>query len=639
MGKIYRNFCINNHAIKGLRTSKSYSNYIYLHIILICFLLLINACEGKHEPVYIRVNQAGYHISGKKSAIIFSNMPVTEYFSIISESNELVKDSLILTKSEEEGWGTFTYYYRLDFSSLDIAGKYKLAGCESVCTSQTFTVSRNPYNGFTDKLLGFMRQQRCGYNPFLDIECHRMDGKTMYGPMADSTFIDVSGGWHDAGDQLKYLITGSYATAHMLKAYQMFEGQFDDKVDSLGRPGSNSIPDILDEANWGIKWILKMHPAPELLFHQVADDRDHIGWKMPDNDRSDYGWGENSYRVVYFADGKPQGLNGFKSESTGVSNLAGRCAAALALAYMTWKEYPDQAEFAEKCLCSAKTVFELGLKYEGFQQGNSYGAPYRYNEDTWADDMEWGAAELFRATGENKYLEIAKNYAVKASAIAWLPLDTADHYRYYPFVNIGHYALYELVDDDFKNLLAGYYRSGIESALERAGKNIYNVGVPFIWCSNNLITSLAAQIIFYEDMTSDYTYHNLMKCQVNWLFGINPWGTSMFTGLPAGGEYPEDIHTSIWALTGEEVAGGLVDGPVYATIFNSLKGITLSEKDEFAKFQNNYVVYHDDISDYSTNEPTMDGTAGSIIMMAYLENYERQKTKDKRQTIPKNTNL
>jgi hypothetical protein len=29
------------------------------------------------------------------------------------------------------------------------------------------------------------------------------------------------------------------------------------------------------------------------------------------------------------------------------------------------------------------------------------------------------------------------------------------------------------------------------------------------------------------------------------------------------------------------------------------------------------VDYHDDIGDYSTNEPTMDGTAGSILMMAH----------------------
>ena len=43
--------------------------------------------------------------------------------------------------------------------------------------------------------------------------------------------------------------------------------------------------------------------------------------------------------------------------------------------------------------------------------------------------------------------------------------------------------------------------------------------------------------------------------------------------------------------------------------------------DEFADVQNKYVVYHDDIGDYSTNEPTMDGTAGSILMMAHWAPY------------------
>lgn len=118
-------------------------------------------------------------------------------------------------------------------------------------------------------------------------------------------------------------------------------------------------------------------------------------------------------------------------------------------------------------------------------------------------------------------------------------------------------------------------------------------------------------------MTNDKTYHQFLINQRDWLFGRNPWGTSMFTGMPVKGEYPEDVHTSIWALRKEMVAGGLIDGPIYRSIFKTLKGLVLYNPDEFAHLQNPYVVYHDDIGDYSTNEPTMDGTAGSIIMMAY----------------------
>ncbi len=587
--------------------------------------LIFSGCATEPETIHIRINQAGYLPGEEKKALILSNTEVKDHFMVKSDKEEVIVDNIEPERLEREGWGTYRYFYELDFSELIDTGTFYITGTGRVRRSAKFNISRDVYKGYTEELLGFMRQQRCGYNPYLDVECHILDGKTMYGPMDDSTFIDVSGGWHDAGDQLKYLITGSYATAHMLKAYQMFPGQYDDGVDSLGRQGANGIPDILDEAVWGLQWILKMHPSPDLLFHQVADDRDHIGWKMPDDDKSDYGWGENSYRVVYFATGEPQGLGEYLSEATGVSNLAGRCAAALAMGYTIWKDDPQMKYFADRCLRSAKTVFELGLKNEGYQQGNSYGSPYRYTEDTWADDMEWGAAELYRATGDEKYLTMAKEYAAIAADISWMPLDTAAHYRYYPFVNIGHYAIYDLVDDAFKESIAEYYRTGIEATIRRAEENVYNVGVPFIWCSNNLLTSLVTQIILYEEMTNDSSFHHYMTDQVDWLFGVNPWGTSMFTGIPRGSEYPEDVHTSIHALTDEEVAGGLVDGPVYATIYNSLKGISLSEDDEFAEFQNDYVVYHDDISDYSTNEPTMDGTAGSIIMMSYLE-----KNKDKR---------
>jgi hypothetical protein len=92
----------------------------------------------------------------------------------------------------------------------------------------------------------------------------------------------------------------------------------------------------------------------------------------------------------------------------------------------------------------------------------------------------------------------------------------------------------------------------------------------------------------------------------------------MFTGVPAGGEYPEDVHTSVWHLTHRMVPGGLVDGPVLGTIYRNLIGLELTAPDEFAPFQNRYVVYHDDIGDYSTNEPTMDGTADAIYMMALM---------------------
>ncbi len=52
------------------------------------------------------------------------------------------------------------------------------------------------------------------FNPFNKKFCHQQDGLSFFGKRPDSTRIDATGGWHDAGDQLKYLITSSNTTAN-----------------------------------------------------------------------------------------------------------------------------------------------------------------------------------------------------------------------------------------------------------------------------------------------------------------------------------------------------------------------------------------------------------------------------------------
>jgi hypothetical protein len=194
--------------------------------------------------------------------------------------------------------------------------------------------------------------------------------------------------------------------------------------------------------------------------------------------------------------------------------------------------------------------------------------------------------------------------------------DTAEHYEIYPFTNVGHFALYPLVDKKTRTQLANYYRVGIERTIARGQNNPYRVGVPFLWCSNNLVVGFITQVLLYERMTGDLRYHSSMIAHRDWLLGRNPWGTSMFTGIPEGGEFPEDVHLPTVQILKKLVPGGLVDGPIAAKTYNALRGLHLNEPDEFAEFQTTEIVYHDDVGDYSTNEPTMDGTADAILMMA-----------------------
>jgi hypothetical protein len=239
----------------------------------------------------------------------------------------------------------------------------------------------------------------------------------------------------------------------------------------------------------------------------------------------------------------------------------------MALGYQIWKDDPRSSSFAQTLLRAATEVYALGQAKEGVQQGNSYGAPYRYAETTWADDMEWGAAELFRATRDARFLRDAKRYALLAGAESWMGKDEAGHYQYYPFMNIGHFRLYDPVDTRTKKQLATFYREQIEKCLKASETNPYRIGVPFIWCSNNLIVALATQCMLYERMTGDRRYREFAAKQVDWLVGRNPWAVTMFTGIPADGVYPRDVHLFANALMKKMVRGGLVDGPVYRKVW------------------------------------------------------------------------
>ncbi|MBQ3522457.1 MAG: polysaccharide deacetylase family protein, partial [Bacteroidales bacterium] len=60
--------------------------------------------------------------------------------------------------------------------------------------------------------------------------------------------------------------------------------------------------------------------------------------------------------------------------------------------------------------------------------------------------------------------------------------------------------------------------------------------------------------------------------------------------------------------------------PVYRTVFEERAGKSLTKPDEFEVFNGGIAVYHDDIGDYASNEPTMDGTAGLAYYFAAMEN-------------------
>ena len=132
------------------------------------------------------------------------------------------------------------------------------------------------------------------------------------------------------------------------------------------------------------------------------------------------------------------------------------------------------------------------------------------------------------------------------------------------------------------------------------------------------MVSFATQAYLYRRMTGDNRFREYEQAALDWIFGVNPWGVSMVIGLPGDGIFARDPHAVVTKQTGLVLTGGLLDGPVYASIYQNLRGIRLAEPDEYARFNTGFIVYHDDFGDYSTNEPIMDGTANLVYLLAAL---------------------
>lgn len=590
--------------------------YAFLSLLLLPFLFMKKA----EEQSWVRINLLGYQTKGLKTAVWASKEEerISE-FRIV----DIITGQTIYTGKAGApmgAYGPFRQTCRLDFSDLDIEGRFVIQAGGAV--SPEFTVASGVYKGAADFCLRYMRQQRSGFNPFLKDSCHTHDGYTLYGSDAglkDSTHLNVSGGWHDASDYLQYATTSANATYHLLMAWRDFPDVFTDEHQANGLAGKNKRADVLDEAVWGLQWLSKMHPSPKWLFNQLGDDRDHRGMRIP---KEDSFYGRGFERPVYFASGKPQQRGKFMNTTTGAASIAGKFSSTFSLGYELLRA--EERSLASLINIKSLTALQFAEHSPGYHQTASVAAPYIYTETNWVDDMELAYAR--RATYLTQYSKEFESLKSKALQMAdkephtpWLGKDTADHYQWYPFVNVGHYELAKLLKGKEREKILRYMQEGIEKVWAKARGNAFYRGVPFIWCSNNLTVSFATQCYWYRQLSGDTRYEALEQACFDWIFGCNPWGTSMVYGLPAWGDTPVDPHSAFTHIGHYPIDGGLVDGPVYTSIFSNLIGITLNDADEYAAFQSSLAVYHDDYGDYSTNEPTMDGTASLIYLLAAKE--------------------
>ena len=590
------------------------------------FILAVMFCSVQlFAQQWVRVNTVGYLPNDVKVAVFISKEPVKAASFKVCDA---VTGEVVLvahTKAVSGEKWKMGSAYRLNFSDLKKEGGYYIECGDA--KSPNFRIGADVYDGLADYMLVYMRQQRCGDNPYTDTLCHQHDGFIVDHPTRNGEKIDVRGGWHDATDYLQYQTTSATATYHMMFAYYMAKDKsvFKDKYLANGRKGSNGIPDILDEAKWGLEWLNKMNPEDKVMFNQIADDRDHAGFRLPHKDTVDYGWGPGEGRPVYFVTGKPQGLGKHINRTTGVASTAGKFASTFALGAQLFKDIDPK--LANTIQVKAVKAFNFGEEFPGNTQTACLVSPYFYEEDSYVDDLELAAATLAEFTGMPEWTKKANYWGDLEPVTPWMEVGRRGeyhHYQWYPFINLGHFLQAKSTNEKIAKKYQGFMKLGLDILKKNAVNDPFMHGVPYLWCSNNLTSAAVSYARLYNIASGDSSFVEMEMALRDWLLGCNPWGTTMIVGYPSIADYPQYPHSSYLTEWNDITYGGLIDGPIQRDLFEERAGESLTRPDDLAVFNEGEAVYHDDYGDYSSNEPTMDGTAGLTYYFSAMEEMGKQ---------------
>jgi len=562
---------------------------MFIALLLSCILL---------EACFIRVNQVGYLENDTKVANLFSNQDLDAYyFTVVTVPQGVPVLAWTSVGPKLGAYSGFSNHYKLDFSSITTPGTYRILLSNGKTVSYDFEIGNHIYEAAPATILHFLRAQRCGHNPYLGVNCHmdsgtsRMDAKAVEGPHAGTVF-DASGGWHDAGDYIKFMINNANVTFLLLFAYQENPAAFADDYLADGAPGSNGIADVLDEAKYSLDWIMKMHPNPEEFYHQVGDANDHDQWRLPQDDTAYYS--TSPYRPM------------FPCASGRGANVAGKAAAALALASMIWTDLGDTT-YGDTCIEHAQQIYEFGLENP---QAQASRPPDFYGETTWRDDMELAAVELYKATGINAYLSDAESWApFVGSAWGWTDWATLNffaHYELYPQTSSG----------TLRNQLKQFMQYDLDENVAYASSDMFGMAADYEWGSQALNTAAVLNTYLYKRLFSETTYDSMATAARDYLLGKNQWSICFIVGM--GNDYPNYPHHQISEIMGADIAGMPIEGPIAQSSWQSYGAPgPLPEQDPYHVFHSSDAVYYDFMPDYSTNEPTIWQAGLTIAMFSF----------------------
>lgn len=249
-------------------------------IAIVFFLISSFSAFSQSVGKFIIVDQFGYLPNSNKIAVIkspevgfdssekyvpganYSVVDVKTGLSVFSGKPVLWKNGATDASSGDKVW-------HFDFSAVTATGDYYVLDVDQQKTSPKFRISPSVYNEVLKHAMRTFFYQRAGFKKDAAYAGKGWaDGASHLGPLQDkncriynaktnaTTERDLSGGWYDAGDYNKYTNWTANYVVEMMKAYLERPEAW---ADNYNIPESgNGIPDLLDEAKWGIDHLLRM---------------------------------------------------------------------------------------------------------------------------------------------------------------------------------------------------------------------------------------------------------------------------------------------------------------------------------------------------------------------------------------------
>lgn len=549
------------------------------------FLFSFNiVADSSQATNTIVVNQLGYPLLAQKRAYWMDAQDNT--VSLINMATGLVTQYPVNAKPAILGQNRRVS--SIDFSDFTEPGWYRLKAGKQF--SAPFHINDDVYRPLLYRLIRALYLQRSGVQ-IEDRETgmsrppsHIHDGFIFRADKVNkkNAWIDVNGGWYDAGDFGKYVATTTITVAHLLEAYRQAPQLFETAFFQPEGAQQAGLPYILQEAKVGLTWLEKMQRSDGAVYRKVSGKH----WPTVMSP-----WNDTQLRYIF----------GISSPDTA------KFSATLAFASRIYA--PFEPQVAKRYLQAALKAWALLARtpkqFIDWKKADDSGSgPYISNEHdtensllTDIDDRLWALAELYLATNDPQFKH------------TFLSLYSPEHLDIFEWKNPALMGVWHLIitqQAEFKSLQNDLQAKAAHYAKIAQSQPFSVANDRFIWGSNKMVAEIGLLLAWSSQLASEtdsaLTYGQYSQSQIDYLLGANAFDLCFVTGF--GSRSVKHIHHLYQNASGVNIPGFLVGGPnEHAQAGIAPKGLGM-------------LSYVDDEKSYAVNEFAIDYNASLIGLLA-----------------------